>query len=316
MRLGVPTLRVKDLDRVLSFYIDGFNLEVKKKYYDKEDGLKIWELGFRRSSSETAKREPFTPSTSSQLSDGPLIAIKHDPNVEHRPSNSAGLYHYAILLPDRKSLASTYLALGTSDHSEVIFDGFADHGISEALYLHDPEGNGIEIYSDKPKAEWSGFLAAMRKDAGSSHILSITRPLDIDSLLKDLSKEERSNPIPFPRGGRIGHIHLSVTELERSVRFYTEKIGLDIVGNLRSVGVAFLSVGGYHHHIGLNTWESLNGVTHLPRHAGLDSFKLILPSSRAFEALLDQFSISQTSDVDFSILDPDGIKIRVENASP
>jgi len=98
--------------------------------------------------------------------------------------------------------------------------------------------------------------------------------------------------------------------------FTLKRSGLTLWATSRSVGVAFLSVGGYHHHIGLNTWESLNGVTHLPRHAGLDSFKLILASRSAFQALLDQFSVSQTNNASFSILDPDGIKIRVENASP
>ncbi len=294
MRLGAPTLRVKNLDETVAFYQNDLGLQVKSKHQETDDGLKVLELGFKNR-------------------DGTLLILKHDPNARATPHNFAGLYHYAALVPDRKSLASTYLAIGNSG---AAYEGFADHSISESLYLHDVERNGIEIYADRPKNAWATFMELMKRGESDDtrKFLSLNKPLDFNSLLRELSEGERNNPSPFPSGARIGHVHLRVTNLERSVRFYHERLGLDIIGNLPAIGGAFLSVGGYHHHIGLNTWHSLGGSPHEEGEAGLENFKIIVSDRSILRSLTSRFPDSSEKNDQISISDPDGIRIVIESA--
>ncbi|MBV9667553.1 MAG: VOC family protein, partial [Nitrososphaeraceae archaeon] len=252
IRIGPPVLRIKNIDAVLEFYENSLGLQANKKYKDhaqkqekdKDDSNNnlIYELGFKHKIS-----------LSSSSSEEPILILKHDASARIPSPRSAGLFHFAILVPDRKSLACTYVALRNSG---VQYDGFADHLVSESLYLRDPENNGIEIYRDRPSTEWP------RDDLG--HIIMDTLPLDLKSLLSeinnnnDIDKEEENNAKAFPAGARIGHMHLKVTNLERSIKFYHEKIGLDITVDWSSMGATFLSAGGeYHHHIAINTWHSL-----------------------------------------------------------
>jgi hypothetical protein len=138
----------------------------------------------------------FDHLASSDTTMSPLLILEHDPNARNASPSSAGLYHFAILVPDRKSLASTYLALNLSG---VHFDGFADHLVSESLYLRDPEGNGIEIYCDRPSGKWP------RDSAGN--IVMDTLPLDLQSLIEEMNHDTSGNLIAFPTGAKIGHIH-------------------------------------------------------------------------------------------------------------
>ena len=247
--MGSPVLRVKNIEKVSAFY-ERFGLQIKRKYQN-ENGDLLFELGF---SHRTDHIDTL------QL----LVILHHDPNAKYAPRHSAGLFHFAILVPDRKSLASTYLALRDSG---VEYDGFADHLVSESLYLRDPENNGIEIYRDRPSTEWP------RDSKG--HIVMDTLPLNLDALVsEELDQKERDNTKAFPNGAKIGHLHLRVTNLERSIKFYHEKLGLDITVDWTSMGAAFLSAGGYHHHIALNTWKSLNGETHTNSEAGIEYFTI------------------------------------------
>jgi catechol 2,3-dioxygenase len=287
MKLGPPTLRVIDLTKELSFYVTDLRLRILQRY--KDDDLEVVELG-----PENQK--------------DPLLKLKYDPSAKAPPHDFAGLYHFAVLVPNRKGLASTYLSIGNSG---TVYDGFADHTVSESLYLPDPEENGIEIYSDRPKETWVRFKEAMnnRNRLGFS---SLNKPLDFDSLLKELSREELKNPSSFPTGGVIGHMHLRVTNLERSVRFYNEKLGLDIMGNMPEIGAAFLSTGGYHHHIGLNTWHSRNGAPREDGNSGLEEFKIIVPE-KTLRELEIQFPKSKMENGKLVIRDPDGIRISIDS---
>jgi catechol 2,3-dioxygenase len=125
-----------------------------------------------------------------------------------------------------------------------------------------------------------------------------TLPLDLQSLRSEINKEEPKNTIPFPSGAKIGHIHLKVTDLERSINFYHKKLGFDITVNWKSMGAAFLSAGGYHHHVGMNTWHSLNGEGHIQGRSGLENFTITIPE-RSFlihlEILLNAILLAPSS---------------------
>ncbi len=297
MQLGPPTLIVRNIERELAFYQKNFGLKVNRRGED-TDHLPIVELGF-----QNHFKNPE-----------PLLVLKHDPEAKATPHNYAGLYHYAVLVPDRKSLTSTYLAIGNSGAS---YEGFADHTVSESLYLHDDEWNGIEIYADRPRATWARFTELMQspEETDIRMFMSLNKPLDFNSLLRELTHDDAQHPLAFPTGARIGHVHLRVTDLERSVRFYHEKLGLAISGNLPQIGAAFLSVAGYHHHIGLNTWHSLGGKPHEQGEAGLDSFVMHVPATSHLDGLAEQLgaAVMKRSEQHIIVTDPDGIEIQIRS---
>ncbi|MGB7954063.1 MAG: VOC family protein [Candidatus Nitrosopolaris sp.] len=155
------------------------------------------------------------------------------------------------------------------------------------------------------------------------HILMDTLPLDVNSIVsEELTKEERRNPKSFSSGAKIGHIHLRVTDLERSVKFYHEKLGLEVTLNLVSMGAAFLSAGGYHHHIGLNTWNSLNGKPRTQDEAGLGYFTITTPSINTIKSLVYDSATpeqqkklkSEVNENQLLINDPDGIGILIKKS--
>ncbi|MBD0360517.1 MAG: VOC family protein, partial [Nitrososphaeraceae archaeon] len=178
------------------------------------------------------------------------------------------------------------------------------------LYLRDPENNGIEIYRDRQASEWP--------HDSEGYIKMDTLPLDLNSIVSELNEEERKTAKAFPTGARIGHMHIRVTNLERSIKFYHEKIGLDITLDWSSMGASFLSAGGYHHHIGMNTWHSLNGKVHANGETGLENFTITIPDKSSFktiESIINHHTSSeqqkkQKDDKDqFLVSDPDGIEI-------
>lgn len=200
----------------------------------------------------------------------PLIELVSDPDAPPAPGFSTGLFHLAILVPDRAELARSLQRAASAGWR---LTGASDHLVSEALYLRDPEGNGIEIYRDRPRDQWG-------HDGGE--IRMATLPLDLQDLLGEL------DPAAAPGNGAaasttMGHVHLQVSDIPAAEGFYSDGLGLDVV--VRSYpGALFLSAGGYHHHIGVNTWQS-EGAPPPPEGAlGLDRYELVLPDEPAVEA--------------------------------
>jgi len=199
----------------------------------------------------------------------PVIELFSAPDAPPAPEFSTGLFHLAILVPDRTELARALRRIAGTGWR---LTGASDHLVSEALYLRDPEGNGIEIYRDRPREQWN-------RDNGELRMATL--PLDLDSILAQLdADEEAANGMPA--GTTIGHVHLQVADIPASEGFYNGAIGLDVM--VRSYpGALFLSAGGYHHHLGLNTWQS-QGAPPPPEGAlGLDRYELVVPSQAAVD---------------------------------
>ncbi|MBN1666612.1 MAG: VOC family protein, partial [Anaerolineales bacterium] len=169
-----------------------------------------------------------------------LLELQADPSFR-RLKGTTGLYHFAILVPTRRDLA---FVLRRIAETETPVSGFADHLVSEAIYLPDPDGNGIEIYCDRPSDTWRGPNGNLRMG---------TEPLDLGDLLAEVTGENPSWD-GLPTGTRLGHVNLHVADLEAAIDFYREALGLDLVMRY-GPGAAFLSAGGYHHHVGINTWN-------------------------------------------------------------
>jgi catechol 2,3-dioxygenase len=176
----------------------------------------------------------------------PALTLTEIEDPEPAPSRSTGLFHVAWLHPSRAALADTtrrVLAAGWR------IDGAADHSVSEALYLSDPDRLGIEIYSDRPRERWV-------RPASGEGVVMVTEPLDIDDLLAQFTGEPSLEIDPATV---IGHVHMKVADVQRALSFYRDSLGFEEQMQFGSQA-AFLSAGGYHHHIGLNSWESRGGA--------------------------------------------------------
>ena len=170
--------------------------------------------------------------------DGPLLHLVHAPEARPESGHEPGLFHTAFLLPDRVALANW---LHHAAAMGVALQGASDHGVSEAIYLSDPEGNGIEVYADRPRALWP-------RAADGQGIAMFTRRLDLSALMAVATA-----PGPVPEGTRIGHVHLRANDVPAAEAFYTA-LGMAVMQHMPKA--SFLSTGGYHHHIAVNTWAS------------------------------------------------------------
>lgn len=186
----------------------------------------------------------------------------------------SGLYHFALLLPERRDLARW---LAHAARERVPMTGFADHFVSEAVYLEDPDGHGIEIYRDRPRRSWEGLVAERMT----------TLPLDTEDLMTELPDPATEPFDGLPGRTVMGHVHLRVARIAETVAFYRDLLGFGLMAELGGQA-AFLSAGGYHHHIGANTWESA-GVGAAPEGAAaLRHATVLLPGLAARHAVLDR----------------------------
>jgi catechol 2,3-dioxygenase len=244
--LGPVRLTVSDLDR-------------SRAFYERAIGLRATELD-----DGTIGLGP---------AGGPaLVELRGDSTAPRLNRRAPGLYHLAILLPTRLDLA---FALARLVQTQWPLDGASDHLVSEALYLSDPDGNGIEIYRDRPRTDW-------RYDGGQLQMSTL--PLDLNDLVGQL-RGATELQTEVPPGTRIGHVHLQVADVGEAEAFYHGVLGFDVV--VRGYpGALFVSAGGYHHHIGLNTWHSAGAAPAPAGSVGLRSFTIVLPDERELAAVL------------------------------
>jgi len=221
-----------------------------------------------------------------------------------RVRGTSGLYHFAILLPSRTDLGRTLRHFG---QSAIRVDGASDHAVSEALYLTDPEGNGIEIYRDRPRSEWQ---------YPSGQLVMNIEPFDVEGVLA-AGKADQSEWNGFPTGTSMGHIHLHVSKIDATEGFYRDGLGFDLITRY-GPSATFLSAGGYHHHIGANTWAGV-GAPPAPESAwGLSHFTIELPGAQALgevRAQAEGAGVSVTErDDGYFVRDPSGNGVLLRQA--
>jgi catechol 2,3-dioxygenase len=236
-RMGSVALTVGDLKRSLAFY------EQTIGFRRLDDGNGAAELG---------------------SGDQPLLRLVEQPGAKPQPEYSTGLYHVAILLPSRPDLARTIKHIAESGYP---LQGAADHLVSEAFYLADPDGNGLEIYRDRPRSEWhwNGQTVQMASD-----------PIDLDGMFAEIANDSRPWT-GLPALSQIGHVHLRVGDVRKAIDFYHGVLGFDLTAQMPSA--AFFSAGGYHHHLGANSWQSRGAPPPPPDSVGMREYSVVLPDT-------------------------------------
>lgn len=200
------------------------------------------------------------------------IVLRQEKDLPTADRNGAGLYHSAILFEDRARLATALASMATN--ASHLYQGSADHLVSEAFYFRDPEGNGLELYRDRPREQWQvGPDGSVRMG---------TEPLDPNRFLQEWYDPDA---VPGEGSSTIGHVHLQVGDIPTARRFYEGVLGFDVTAAMDSA--LFLSAGGYHHHLGMNTWHSAGAA---PRAAtlGLGDVRILVPERADVEALAER----------------------------
>lgn len=244
LTLGAPQLAVADLGRSLAFYGELL-------------GLRPIEAGAGHALLGSG--------------DTPVIELVAQPGATRQPARATGLYHVAILLPSRRDLARTIMRLLQAGYR---IGGASDHGVSEAFYLDDPDGNGLELYRDRPRAEWP-----MR----GREVAMDTLPIDVEEFFSVLRGDQEPWSGIAP-GTTVGHLHLRVGDVAAAARFYRDVVGFEVMQSLP--GAAFVSVNGYHHHLGLNEWQSRGASPPPANAAGLRHARILLPAAADLAVLL------------------------------
>jgi catechol 2,3-dioxygenase len=258
LQLSSVHLRVSDLVRSVHFYAQQVGLVVTQQ--------------------QGARVELELPGAESAAE--PLLVLTEDRSAPPPSPNAAGLFHAALLLRDRAALGQW---LCSAERAGVNFEGFSDHGVSEALYFSDPDGNGLEFYADRPRESWPYQNGELAMD---------TRPLDVRSL--PAAGDTAGTSEPCLTGAKWGHFHFRVTNLDRSEKFYRDVLDVTLTQRY-GTSARFLSAEGYHHHVGLNTWGN-------PR----------LPHAEAELGLVEvSFARPKFAGVTRTWRDPDGIAVRV-----
>jgi catechol 2,3-dioxygenase len=269
--LGAVSLTVSDLGRSRAFYETALGLSVRET----DDGALA-----------------FTVPGGADL-----VRLYGDPSAPALDRRATGLYHQAILFGTRLDLAHALARLAEVRWS---LDGVADHLVSEALYLSDPDGNGIELYRDRSREEW-------RYDGGQLQMATL--PLDLRNLADELAAADGPQPT-VPAGTVIGHVHLQVASIPDAEAFYHGVLGFDVTTR-GYPGALFVSAGGYHHHLGLNTWHSAGSGPAAPGSVGLRSYEVVLPDRVELDRVVERVGdaglpAERRDDDSVTVSDPSG----------
>jgi catechol 2,3-dioxygenase len=275
LHVGAVALAVRDLGRLTGFYSDALGLSVLAQG---KDGATLGAGGV------------------------PFVHLEHRADAKPDDTREAGLYHTAFLMPTRGDLARWIRHVA---RTRVPLTGASDHFVSEAFYLDDPEGNGVEVYFDRPAETWQWT---------GDDLKITTDPLDIDDILREVAPDAAYPAAPD--GMRIGHVHLRVGEVARAETFYRDALGLDVTR--RRNGASFLSSGRYHHHIAGNVWHSAGAGQRDAARAGLSWLALEAADDAAFEAAnarLDHAGLRLVDIPDgIETADPWGTRLRITRA--
>jgi len=245
LELGYVRLRVSDLDKSVNFYENALGFQLHRR----ENGTAFLGAG-----------------------EHDILVLDEVPGAKPVRGRT-GLYHFAILVPTRKQLALNLRQIATT---ETPLQGFSDHLVSEAIYLPDPDGNGIEIYRDRPRDEWPYTGGTLNMGL---------EPLNIDDLFTEITEEDPWEGMPG--GTKLGHMHLHVRSIPEAEEFYRDVVGFDLM--VRYTGTAsFFSAGGYHHHLGTNIWAGRGVPPAPPTDAGLQWYTVHLPTQSDVDAVADR----------------------------
>ena len=262
LSMGAVTLRVENLDLMIAYYRDAVGLDLISQMA----GSAI--LGRAHK---------------------PALILEHAPEMKHASDNQAGLFHTAFLFETKAQLA--YAVASVAAKYPGSFTGSADHLVSEAFYFDDPENNGVELYWDRARTDWSWKHGQIEMG---------TFGLDPNAYLRDNLPEKVADT-----ASNIGHVHLSVGSIEQAQDFYVNKLGFDVTMNWGGTAL-FVSAGGYHHHMAMNIWRSRGAGLRQPT-LGLRDVSILLPDTDALGAVSERLSHSKVS------LRNDGQKIQLDD---
>src|SRR4051794_24765184 len=253
------------------------DLERSLAYYEQAIGLRVHE------------RENGTARLGTGGED--LLLLTEQPGAQSAEGYS-GLFHFALLLPERADLGRW---LKHAARDRVQLTGLSDHDVSEAIYLRDPDYHGIEIYADRPRELWEGDVAQRLT----------TRPLDVESLLGELESPADEQFDGLPAGTRMGHVHLQVADVEPTLAFYRDRLGFDLMARLADEAV-FLAAGGYHHHVGANTWQSRGASPPPAGAAALRHATIVFPDAASRDEAAAAVGVEAEHDDGPLVRDPSG----------
>ncbi|MDM5315161.1 VOC family protein [Fictibacillus sp. b24] len=263
--IGCVTLKVRNFENSVRFYTETIGLKILTK----------------------------TQSVAELTADGktPLVILEGNSKLQQRPVKSAGLYHLALLVPSRKDLANIlYHFIETNTQ----LAGASNHKFSEAIYIQDPENNGIEVYRDVDRTEW------VRDERGK--LPAVSEPLDVQDLLKERETNAWNG---LPKNTVMGHVHLNVVNIQEAEHFYVNVLGFEEQTRMAHHAL-FISAGGYHHHIALNIWNGPNAVPAPDDATGLLQYEIIVPGKEELQKLI---SALETDEIPY-IVEGDRVTLK------
>lgn len=254
--MDAVTLYVRDIDAMIAFYTNVITLDVL-------------------TDTTTHANDARTGIVTLGRGTTPIIVLRHEPNLPQPTRTEAGLFHTAILFPTQRDLARVLLSV--AQKAPQLFTGSADHLVSQAFYLNDPEGNGIELYWDRTRDQWQW---------NGNHVVMDSLWLDPNGFITEHLGDTPADAPHAPAGeAQVGHVHLQVGDTDAAASFYSAILGFEPTAQVP--GALFVAAGGYHHHMAMNTWNS-RGAGPRASSLGLGEVSIMVPHNDDIAALSDR----------------------------